>query len=172
MGEQGRSSAPEWNTGICQIERDCDKPQNSTLAQVLTLEDEIRRIHRRVKQDNYKRSVKPKCMYTDEFTECVHMNRTPRQLRRHVIGREGYLKVKRQMNKLVHDIDDLYSEHPSQVRLESPYPSDAAEEEQAPEEGEEEEEAVKVLLASPECSVDVMFYPSQRLVSYILFNLH
>lgn len=171
VGEQLRPSAQEWKTDVCQVEINCEKPQNSTLAQVLTLEDEIRRIHLRTKEDHFKKNIKPKCVYTDEFTECVRMCRTPKQLRRHIVGREGYLKIKRQMNSLVHDMDDLYSEHPSQVRLESPFPSEGGEEDQNAAEGEEEDESIKVLLATPECSMDVMYYPTQRLVREIIIYI-
>uniref|UniRef100_A0A1B0G8H7 Uncharacterized protein n=1 Tax=Glossina morsitans morsitans TaxID=37546 RepID=A0A1B0G8H7_GLOMM len=171
LGEPIRPTTPEWKTDTCGYDRDCNLPPNSTIAKVLTLEDEIKRIHRRARENRFS-AYKRKCVLESSFVECVLPQLTPAERRRHAVAREKYLKVKSDMNEYVHDLYDMYSDHPSLVKLESPVGSEQEEEGKDEEKGEEEgddekkeQKPIKPLLATPECSMDLIFIPPQKMVS-------
>uniref|UniRef100_A0A1B0B5K6 Uncharacterized protein n=1 Tax=Glossina palpalis gambiensis TaxID=67801 RepID=A0A1B0B5K6_9MUSC len=172
LGEPIRPTTPEWKTDTCGYDRDCNLPPNSTIAKVLTLEDEIKRIHRRARENRFS-AYKRKCELESSFVECVLPQLTPAERRRHAVAREKYLKVKSDMNEYVHDLYDMYSDHPSLVKLESPVGSEQEEEEggdgeRGQEEGDDEkkeQKPIKPLLATPECSMDLIFIPPQKMMS-------
>ncbi|KAL9911542.1 uncharacterized protein ACN427_005694 isoform 1-T4 [Glossina fuscipes fuscipes] len=171
LGEPIRPTTPEWKTDTCGYDRDCNLPPNSTIAKVLTLEDEIKRIHRRARENRFS-AYKRKCELESSFVECVLPQLTPAERRRHAVAREKYLKVKSDMNEYVHDLYDMYSDHPSLVKLESPVGSEQEEEEggdgeKGQEEGDDEkkeQKPIKPLLATPECSMDLIFIPPQKML--------
>lgn len=166
MGEPLKSQHPEWRTESCGYDRECETPQNSTIAKVLTLEDEIRKIHKKTKDNIFAKHCGSKCKEDDSFLACVVPQRTPQELKRHGVLREKYIQVRKDMGEYIHDMGDIYSDHPSLVKLLSPLGSDAEAEEDEGEDGVgEDDEDVKPDIASPECSMEIIYVPTPRIVS-------
>ncbi|XP_037818851.1 uncharacterized protein LOC119608478 [Lucilia sericata] len=160
MDENFRTPQPEWSTGNCIYQRDCDVPQNSTLAKVLTLQDEIRKIHQRTQDNIFLRPFCKKCKYEDRFTTCVVPQRTPDQLKQHAIMCENCLKIKHEMNERARNVDYLYTDHKSLIRLKDP---DVQEEDEEFDESEGDE-GILPELASPECSREYIYVPPTNLL--------
>ncbi|SPP85315.1 uncharacterized protein LOC117586863 [Drosophila guanche] len=162
MGNE--APALEWNTETC-LPRDrvCPKkPPNSTISQVLTIEDEIRRIHQKAEASRFARPAKKTCAPYDEFPMCVMPQRTPAELRTHAEMREHLLLARRDFGLVEHDARTRRTCPNDLVVLNSPM--NLGEEEAQPEEGEEEEGEVKPQLASPECSSNMIIIPDRRML--------
>ncbi|XP_061399624.1 uncharacterized protein LOC133335359 [Musca vetustissima] len=166
MGEPLKSQHPEWRTENCGYDRHCDsRPQIPDKRRTLTLEEEIRKIHRRTRANIYtKRCNNAKCQETDSYLTCVMPQRSPKDLKRHGVLREKYLHLQRNMGEYVHDVNDIYSVHANMIKLESP-PGDSDEDDRGEWEGEEEGETdIRPQLASPECSMELLYVPTQRIL--------
>lgn len=162
MGETQNPPQSEWLTdNNCSYQRDCNLPQNSTIAKVLTLQDEIRKIHKKVQDNIFLKPFCKKCKYEDNFTTCVIPRRTPEQLREHARMCENCLKVQYEMKERVHDVGSLYGKHQSLIEFKDPF-ADFEEEEENESEGDEE---VKPELASPDCSREYIYVPTKNIVS-------
>lgn len=173
MGDSVRT--PDWKVELCQFDRKCPKPGNSTISKVLTIEDELRRLHQKAKESRLQRPFRKKCQRFDDFSTCVVTQRTPKELKVNALMREKYLKATIDLKARVHEAgaSDAISEVPSLVQLNSPtFQADENEEgDDYDDEGEEEEDGeprkinVKPRPASPSCSMDYIFMPPQKLVS-------
>jgi len=75
----GNETSPEWKAENCPPrDRVCQKkPPNSTISQVLTIEDELRRIHQKAEESRFIRPYKKQCALYDEYTMCIIPQRTP-----------------------------------------------------------------------------------------------
>lgn len=165
MGEPLTTQRPGWLLENCGYGRGCNTQQSATADKYLTLEDEIRHIHRRTQANIYAKRYRNKCKQGDTYRSCVMSQRTPQDLKRHAILREKYLKVHHDMDEYVHDMGDMYTNHPRLIKLNSP-PGGSEEDVDKEEEGMENEDGdLKLQLASPECSIEMMYMPTQRIVS-------
>ncbi|XP_058986399.1 uncharacterized protein LOC131806380 [Musca domestica] len=130
----------------------------------LTLEDEIRKIHRRTQTNIYtKRCRNAKCKETDPYLSCVVPQRSPKDLKRHAVLREKYLNLQRNMGEYVHDMKNVYAVHANNVELESP-PGESDEEDAEEQEQEAVKNNVRPQLASPECSMEMLYVPTPRIL--------
>jgi len=162
----GNETSPEWKAENCPPrDRVCQKkPPNSTISQVLTIEDELRRIHKKAEESRFIRPYKKQCALYDEYTMCIIPQRTPAELKTHAEMRERLLAARKDFGLVEHDARVDRTCPKDLVVLNSPM--DMGEEEQQAEEGEEEEEGeVKPQLATPECSSDMIIIPDKRMVS-------
>lgn len=174
MGETQKPPQTEWLANDkCTYQRNCDIPQNSTIAKVLTLQDEIRQLHKKTQDNIFLKPFNKQCKYQDQFTSCVIPRRTPEQLREHAKMCEKCLKVQHEMKERVHDVGCLYTKHQSLIELKDPF------EDFEEEDGEmnecESEEGIKPELASPDCSKELIYVPTRNIVSRNLnsfFNLY
>jgi len=131
---------------------------------VLTIEDELRRIHQKAEESRFIRPYKKQCALYDEYTMCIIPQRTPAELKTHAEMRERLLAARKDFGLVEHDARVDRTCPKDLVVLNSPM--DMGEEEQQAEEGEEEEEGeVKPQLATPECSSDMIIIPDKRMVS-------
>lgn len=157
VSETLKQPRPEWLSKPCNYQHDCK--QNSTLDKVLTLQDEVRHIHERAKQNIFLRSFREKCRKGDHFTSCVVPQRTTEQLRLHAVKFENVLKVKSEIEEPVDNVGNVYSNHGSLIKLKDPFEKDME---------ANNVENIGPELASPECSREFIFVPSKRLVrSYV-----
>ncbi|XP_068143174.1 LOW QUALITY PROTEIN: uncharacterized protein [Drosophila tropicalis] len=157
---------PEWKNETCPPrERVCKKPPNSTISHVLTIEDEIRKLHQKAEESRFIRPFKKRCELYDEFTMCVVPQRTPEELKVHAEMRERLLLARKDYGLVEHDARQKRTCPKDLVVLNSPM-NVHEEEEGEPEEegGEEEETEVKPQLASPECSSDIIIIPDKRML--------
>ncbi|XP_037721219.1 uncharacterized protein LOC119554403 isoform X1 [Drosophila subpulchrella] len=161
----GNETSPEWKAENCPPrDRVCQKkPPNSTISQVLTIEDELRRIHQKAEESRFIRPYKKQCALYDEYTMCIIPQRTPAELKTHAEMRERLLAARKDFGLVEHDARVDRTCPKDLVVLNSPM--DMGEEEQQAEEGEEEEEGeVKPQLATPECSSDMIIIPDKRML--------
>ncbi|KAH8286606.1 hypothetical protein KR054_012191 [Drosophila jambulina] len=160
----GNETAPEWNgMETCPPrERVCPKkPPNSTISQVLTIEDELRRINQKTEESRFLYPFKKTCALYDDYTKCIIPQRTPAELKLHAEMRERLIAARMDIGVVEHDAK-LGRKCPKDlVVLNSPM--DMGEEEQD-DEGEEEETEVKPQLASAECSSDMIIIPDKRML--------
>ncbi|XP_067645140.1 uncharacterized protein [Eurosta solidaginis] len=161
-------NATDWKIEMCEKVRKCDRPENSTISKVMTIEDELRRLNQKVKESRFQREVKKKCAKTDDYLLCTQPQRTPSELKEHSIMRERFLRVAYDLTRRVHDGSELPLKAPSHIDLASPVPSQDEEEEanttEEEEYGEDQNKPVKPKLASPSCSLDVIYEPSAKLL--------
>ncbi|CAD7004627.1 unnamed protein product [Ceratitis capitata] len=164
MGDSPNSL--DWKIEMCEKVRKCERPENSTISKVMTIEDELRRLNQKVKESRFQREIKRKCSKTDDFIMCTQPLRTPSELKEHSIMRERFLRVAYDMTRRVHDGSEIPLKAPSHIEIASPVPSqDEGEGENSnEEEGEEEKKSVKPQIASPSCSLDVIYKPSAKLL--------
>ncbi|XP_017843241.1 uncharacterized protein LOC108600282 [Drosophila busckii] len=153
----------EWKVENCPPrERVCQKkPPNSTISQVLTIEDELRRLHQKAEESRFIRPFKKRCQLYDEFTMCVIPQRTPDELKVNAEMRERILLGKLDAGLVEHDARLDRTCPKDLVALNSPM--NLAEEEEE-EEGEEEDAEVKPQLATPECSSNMIIIPDKRML--------
>ncbi|XP_053953048.1 uncharacterized protein LOC128859921 isoform X2 [Anastrepha ludens] len=160
--------ATNWKAEMCEKVRKCERPNNSTITKVMTIEDELRRLNQKVKESRFQREVKKKCGKTDEYFMCTQPQRTPIELREHSVMRERFLRAAYDLTRRVHDGSEVPLNAPSHIELVSPVQSQEEEDEgrsTEEEEGEEEEKkSVRPKLASPSCSMDVIYEPSEKLL--------
>lgn len=171
QGESLMPQQPEWLTcaNTCTYTRDCNiLQQNSTLAKVLTLQDEIRKLHQRTQENIFLKPFCKRCKkIEDTFTTCVIPRRTPQQLKIHQEMCEKCLKIKQQLREKVHDFSNIYTEHESLIQLKDPM-GDAEEQKKDEKQSQGQfEDDVKPELASPECSREYIYLPPQSMVSSI-----
>ncbi|XP_050333764.1 uncharacterized protein LOC126761518 [Bactrocera neohumeralis] len=164
MGDSPNS--PDWKIEMCEKVRKCDRPENSTISKVMTIEDELRRLNQKVKESRFQREIKKKCSKTDDYLLCTNPQRTPSELKEHSIMRERFLRVAYDLTRRVHDGSEMPLKAPSHIELVSPVPSQAESEGDATgeEEDEEGEKSVKPQIASPSCSLDVIYKPSAKML--------
>ncbi|KAL7734780.1 hypothetical protein ACLKA6_011066 [Drosophila palustris] len=162
----GDNVVTEWKVENCPLrERVCPKkPPNSTISHVLTIEDELRRLHQKAEESRFTRPFKKKCDLYDEFDMCIVPQRTPQELKTNAEMRERLIMSKMEVGLVEHDARIDKTCPKDLVALNSPMALDEAEEEAEPE-GEEEETEVKPELASPECSSNMIIIPDKRMVS-------
>ncbi|KAH8365777.1 hypothetical protein KR093_004368 [Drosophila rubida] len=162
----GDNVITEWKVDSCPPrDRVCQKkPPNSTISHVLTIEDELRRLHQKAEESRFIRPFKKKCDLYDEFTMCIIPQRTPEELKTNAIMRERIIMAKMQ-GLIEHDarIDKKKVCAKDLVALNSPMNLDEGEEEEEAE-GEEEETEVKPEMATPECSTDMIIIPDKRML--------
>lgn len=161
----GNETTPEWKAEFCPPrDRVCQKgAPNSTISQVMTIEDELRRIHMKAAESRFIRPYKKKCALYDEYTMCIIPQRTPEELRVNAEMRERLLLARKEFGLVEHDARQQRVCARDLVVLNSPM--DMGEEEEPEEGGEEEETEVKPQLATPECSSDMIIIPDKRMVS-------
>ncbi|XP_073840070.1 uncharacterized protein [Musca autumnalis] len=167
MGEPLKSQHPEWRTENCGYDRYCESPNMSSNRKTLTLEDEIRKIHRRTQSNIHtKRCFNAKCKDTDPYLTCVVPQRSPKDLKQHAVLREKYLRLEQNMGEYVHDMGHIYSGHTTVVKLESPPGESDEDGDDDGGEGEDEryENSIKPQLASPECSMEMLYVPTPRIL--------
>ncbi|KAH8257039.1 hypothetical protein KR038_001742 [Drosophila bunnanda] len=161
----GNETSPEWIAENCPPrDRVCQKkPPSSTISQVLTIEDELRRINQKTEQSRFFNEFKLNCALYDEHTKCVIPQRTAAELRLNAEMRERILASRVDIGLVEHDARVGRKCPKDLVVLNSPM--DMGEEEQDAEgEGEEEETEVKPQLASAECSSDMILIPDKRML--------
>ena len=173
QGESLKPLEPEWQTRVCTYTRDCNAPQNSTLAKVLTLQDEIRKLHERTQENLFSKPFCKRCKIEDRFTTCVIPQRSPEQLKTHRRVCEECFRIRQKFRERVHDFSEIYTEHESIIKLKDPLGGD---EEHDTEEDEErtrtqDDEGIKPEIASPECSREYIYLQPQNLVSSSLKRL-
>ncbi|KAH8343459.1 hypothetical protein KR059_011141 [Drosophila kikkawai] len=160
----GNETTPEWKAENCPPrDRVCQKkPQNSTISQVLTIEDELRRINQKAEESRFIRPFKKTCALYDEHTMCIIPQRTPTELKVHAEMRERLLAARKDFGLVEHDAKLARKCPKDLVVLNSPM--DMGEEEQEDEGAEEEESEVKPQEATPECSSDMIIVPDKRML--------
>lgn len=160
----GNETTPEWKAEFCPPrDRVCQKgAPNSTISQVMTIEDELRRIHMKAAESRFIRPYKKKCALYDEYTMCIIPQRTPEELRVNAEMRERLLLARKEFGLVEHDARQQRVCARDLVVLNSPM--DMGEEEEPEEGGEEEETEVKPQLATPECSSDMIIIPDKRML--------
>ncbi|XP_075161481.1 uncharacterized protein LOC142234273 [Haematobia irritans] len=159
MGEPLKSQYPEWRYENCGHQRECTASpvERGQKSRVMTLEDEIRKIHQKTQANIFAKRCRNKCKEADTFLSCTVPQRSPQQLKHHAVLREKYLKLHHDMGEYVHDMKGIYSYHSNLVKLNSP-PGGSEEEDQ--DDGAE----CRLQLASPECSMEMIYVPTQRIL--------
>lgn len=159
----GDNVITEWKVENCPPrDRVCQKkppPQNSTISQVMTIEDELRRLHFKAAESRFVRPFKKKCAAYDEHTVCIKTQRLPDELRLHAEMRERYIADQSEAGLVEHDARMDKTCPNELVALNSPMNLDEGEDE------EDEDADVKPQLATPECSSDMIIIPDKRMVS-------
>lgn len=160
----GDNVITEWKVENCPPrDRVCQKkppPQNSTISQVMTIEDELRRLHFKAAESRFVRPYKKKCAVYDEHTMCIIPQRLPDELRLHAEMRERYLADQSEVGLVEHDARMDKTCPNELVALNSPMNLDEGEDEE-----DDEDAEVKPELATPECSSDMIIIPDKRMVS-------
>ncbi|KAM7356498.1 uncharacterized protein ACRADG_002206 isoform 1-T4 [Cochliomyia hominivorax] len=166
MGETQQSIQSE-NVPKCIVNQcKCSTLDKTPVSKVLTLQDEIRKIHQKTQANIFLQRFNKKCKYEDRFTTCVIPKRTPEQLRQHAVMCENCLQVKHKMKERTHDVNYLYADHNSFIQLKDPL-IDAAEEEDGDGGGGETEEEGSITpeIASPECSREYIYIPTKNMLA-------
>ncbi|TDG52649.1 hypothetical protein AWZ03_000882 [Drosophila navojoa] len=163
----GDNVTTEWKVENCPPrDRVCiKKPPNSTISHVLTIEDELRRLHQKAEESRFARPYKKSCDLYDEFTMCIIPQRQPGELKTNAEMRERILLSKTDAGLVEHDARLSKSCPKDLVVLNSPM--NLNEEEEEEDAGEEEETEVKPQKATPECSSSMIIIPDKRMVSAI-----
>lgn len=156
----GDNVITEWKVENCPPrERVCQKkpPANCCISQVLTIEDELRRLHFKAAESRFVRPYKKKCAVYDEHTMCIIPQRLQGEIHLHDEMRELYLKDKGTPGLVTHDARIRKVCPKELVCLNSPINMD---------EGvEEDDDEVRPEIATPECSSDMIIIPDPRIVS-------
>ncbi|EDW18568.1 uncharacterized protein LOC6582389 [Drosophila mojavensis] len=160
----GDNVTTEWKVENCPPrDRVCmKKPPNSTISHVLTIEDELRRLHQKAEESRFARPYKKSCDLYDEFTMCIIPQRLPGELKTNAEMRERILLSKTDAGLVEHDARLSKSCPKDLVVLNSPM--NLNEEEEEEDAGEEEETEVKPQKATPECSSSMIIIPDKRML--------
>ncbi|EDV96984.1 uncharacterized protein LOC6558054 [Drosophila grimshawi] len=164
----GDDVTTEWKVENCPPRnRVClKKPPNSTITHVLTIEDELRRLHQKAEESRFAHPYKKRCDLYDEFTMCIIPQRTPAELKLNAEMRERLIMSQTDAGLVEHDARLDKTCPKDLIALDNPMEADEEEEEAADEdEGNDEEESeVKPQPATPECSSDMIIIPDKRML--------
>ncbi|XP_013112017.2 uncharacterized protein LOC106090394 [Stomoxys calcitrans] len=162
MGEPLQAPRPEWRSENCGSESMCrGLNQNSVIGKVLTLEEEVRKFHHRPQPNAFARRGHSKCKKDDSLLACVVPQRSPEHLKLHARLRENYLKAQSVMSEYshAHDMNGIYSHHSAAIKLDSP-PGGSEDDN----EGDGDNVNCHLELASPECSREMFYVPTPRIL--------